>query len=67
MRKNSSAPSPQNGANNGVSSRETAENISKGLADLIIATDEYSDADVLMDAVHVVQSDSPRERDFFNF
>ena len=65
--KKSSAPSLENGANNGVSSGETAEKSAKGVVGLTITTADSSTADVPMDAVHVVQSESPRERNFSNF
>ena len=63
----SSAPSLKNGRNNYVSSRETAENSAKCVVGLTIITGESSIEDVSMDVVHVVQSDSTRERNFSKF
>ena len=66
-KKNSSAPSPENGANNDVSSRETAEKSSKCVVGITIKTGESESADITMDVVHLVHSESPRQRSLSNF
>ena len=64
---NSSVPSQENGANNGVRSRETAEKSDKGMVGLTVITGESTTSDVPMDVVHVVQGDIPRRRNLSNF
>ena len=56
-----------NGENNGVSSVETVEKSANDVIWLTITTDDSLTEDVPMYAFHVVQSESPRERNFSNF
>ena len=62
-----SAPIPGNGANNGVSSGETEENIAKVFLGLTIITDESLTTDLRMDILHVVKSESPSQINLSKF
>ena len=64
---NSSAPSLENGVNNGFRSGKIAENNAKVVFGLTITTDNYESLYVTMDLVHVVQSYSPRQSNLSNF
>ena len=54
--KKSSAPSPENGANNGFKGGESPEKSDKGVVGLTITTDESITTYVPMDEFHVVHN-----------
>ena len=64
---NSSAPSLENGANNGMSRGETAEKIDKGVVGLTFTTHESLNSYAPMDVLHVLHSESQRESKYYSF
>ena len=65
--KSSSAPSLENSANNDVSSRGISEKSANGVVGLTVISGNHSTEDAPMDVVHVVHSNSTRERNLSNF